>query len=259
MPGEIRIEREGAIARVVLAHPGKLNAMSRGMWRALREAFLALHADADCRVIVVQGEGGQFCAGGDIAEYPEFRFDPEALADFHERDVWGGLAAVLDCDVPVIACIEGACMGAGVEIASCCDLRHAGASAKFGAPIARLGFPMAPREMEVVLAAAGEATVREMLLAAGALDATEMRTRGFLHAVWPDADVLAHSLHLAGRIARLAPQAARLNKQALRSLRAYHPVARWSAAELAAAYAYAPGEEHREGVSAFLDKRQPRF
>ena len=92
-----------------------------------------------------------------------------------------------------------------------------------------------------------------------AVDAREMKARGFLHAVWPDAEVASHAMHLAERIARLAPQAARLNKQTLRRLRAYHPVARWSAADLAAAYAYAPGDEHREGVSAFLDKRQPRF
>jgi enoyl-CoA hydratase len=69
-----------------------------------------------------------------------------ALRAFHEDDVWGGLQAMLDCDVPIVAQIEGNCMGAGVEIASCCDIRIAGATAKFGAPIAKLGFPMAPRE-----------------------------------------------------------------------------------------------------------------
>ena len=78
---------------------------------------------------------------------------------------------MLDCDVPIIAQIDGNCMGAGVEIASCCDIRVASEAARFGAPIAKLGFPMAPREAALVMRAVGELTAREMLLSAGVLDA----------------------------------------------------------------------------------------
>jgi hypothetical protein len=138
--------QHAGIWRVGIDHPGKLNAMSRAMWVALRETLQAVNARSDVRCLVVQGEGG-FCAGGDIAEYPGFRFDEAQLTHFHESEVWGGLQALLDCPVPVVAAIRGACMGAGVEISSCCDLRVATEDAKFGAPIARLGFPMAPREL----------------------------------------------------------------------------------------------------------------
>jgi enoyl-CoA hydratase/carnithine racemase len=251
--GQVRIERQGALALVTLSHPGKRNAMSRAMWRALRAGFEAIQAEPGCRCVVLRGADGQFCAGGDIAEYPGFRFDAAALRDFHEDDVWGGLRAMLECDVPVLAQIEGACMGGGMEIACCCDIRIAGAGASFGAPIARLGFPMAPREAQLVAAVAGEATLREMLLEAVALDAAEMKARGFLQRVVPDADVARQALHSAERIAQLAPQAARLNKQALRQLR---PL---PAPLLATAYDYAPSAEHREGVAAFLAKRQPTF
>ena len=137
---------EQGVLTLTLNRPGKLNAMSRPMWHQLRQAFVDLQARDDVRCIVLRGEGGHFCAGGDISEYPDFRFDEAALRHFHEVEVWGGLSAMLACDVPLIACIEGACMGAGVELASTCDLRLAGQSARFGAPIARLGFPMAPRE-----------------------------------------------------------------------------------------------------------------
>ena len=82
-------------------------------------------------------------------------------------------------------------MGAGVEIASCCDIRVAGASAKFGAPIARLGFPMAPREAKLVSEALGGLTAREMLLEAAVLDAPTLLLRGFLNGVLTDADVAA--------------------------------------------------------------------
>jgi enoyl-CoA hydratase/carnithine racemase len=251
MPGQVHPARQGAIARVTLSHPGKLNAMSRAMWRELRTVFQALQQDETCRCIVLQGEGGNFCAGGDIAEYPEFRFDAASLRAFHEDDVWCGLQAILACDVPVVAAIAGACMGAGVEIASCCDIRIADPAAKFGAPIAKLGFPMAPREAEVVAAAAGDATLREMLLEAAVFDAQEMRARGFVRLA-PAGAVEQAADAAAQRIAQLGPQAARLNKQTLRRLRASEP-------QLHDAYAYADSAEHREGIAAFLDKRKPIF
>jgi enoyl-CoA hydratase len=251
MPGQVIFSAEGAIAHITLSHPGKLNAMSRAMWRELRALFEKIHKSDEWRCVVVRGEGGAFCAGGDISEYPGFRFDESALRDFHENDVWGGLSAMLQCDVPIVAQIEGACMGAGVEIASCCDIRIAGESAKFGAPIARLGFPMAPREAQLVARAAGELTAREMLLEATALPAAEMKARGFLNRVTADDVVAREAAASARHIAALGPQAARLNKQALRAL-----VQRQ---ELAGPYRYADSTEHREGITAFLEKRRPSF
>ena len=247
MPGEICFTADGPLAFVTLSHPGKLNAMSRQMWRDLRAVFERVHAGSEWRCVVVRGEGAAFCAGGDIAEYPSFRFDEDALRGFHEEDVWGGLAAMLECDVPVVAQVEGACMGAGLEIASCCDIRIAAESAKFGAPIAKLGFPMAPREAQVVARAAGELTAREMLLEAAVLSAAEMKSRGFLNRVTADADTAAQALASARRIAALSPQAARLNKRTLRG------------APAAEAYRYADSAEHREGIAAFLEKRPSRF
>lgn len=255
MGGRVRLQLDGPLARVTLSHPGKLNAMSRAMWRALRDVFVQVQADATVRCVVLAGEGGAFCAGGDIAEYPQFRFDPASLRAFHEDDVWGGLGAVLACDVPVIASIEGACMGAGLEIAACCDLRIAADTARFGAPIARLGFPMAPREIALVAGAAGEATVREMLLEAAVLDAAELKARGFLQRVFHHEALPAEVDAAAQRITVLAPQAARLNKQALRALRGTAP----ADAVLPGAYDYAASAEHREGIEAFLQKRSPRF
>lgn len=255
MSGHIRLHIKDAIAHVTLTNPSKFNAMSRAMWRELRQVFESLQTDASVRAVVVAGEGGHFCAGGDIAEYTDFRFHPEGLRDFHENDVWGGLSALLACDLPVLAQIEGNCMGAGVEIASCCDIRLAGQGARFGAPIAKLGFPMAPREAELVAREVGLATARQLLLEAAVLDAPTMQARGFLHTVVSDADVAAEALQRAQRITRLAPHASRLNKQGLRAL------AHGLAAEvlLPTAYDYADSAEHREGIAAFLAKRPPAF
>lgn len=248
---QILLDVEGPLAVITLSNPSKLGAMSRAMWRQLKVHFDALQRSDELRCVLVRGEGGAFCAGGDIAEYPEFRFDSDSLRHFHEVEVWGGLKAMLDCDVPIVAQIEGACMGAGVEIASCCDIRVAGESARFGAPIAKLGFPMAPKEAQLVAREAGLATARELLLEASVLDAAAMLARGFLHAVVGDLGVTREARTRCDRICALSPAAARLNKRTIRALHA---------GELPAdAYDYAPHEEHREGITAFLDKRKPSF
>ena len=285
MAGDIVVERmdasDGAagVVRVLLRHPGRLNAMSRAMWRQLRLVFEALQDDASARCVLIEGEGDAFCAGGDISEYPAFRFDPAALRDFHETEVWGGLAAMLQCDVPIVACIRGACMGAGVEIASACDVRFAGTHARFGAPIAKLGFPMAPREAQLVAGAVGDLVARQMLLEAATFGADDMAARGFLNRVVPEASLAAEALASACRIAALGPAAARMNKQTLRALKwppAHIPLGssaieniastlNGSAASTGAApavpdpYAYADSPEHREGIAAFLAKRPPVF
>ena len=276
MSGEVVAARADGVAgaagvwQVTLRHEGRLNAMSRAMWRQLRSVFESVQRSTDVRCVLVQGAGEAFCAGGDISEYPAFRFDPALLRDFHENDVWGGLQAMLDCDVPIVAHIAGACMGAGVEIASCCDLRIAGTSARFGAPIAKLGFPMAPREAQLIASAVGETAARQMLLEASTFSATDMRVRGFLNRVVADELLAADVLASACRIAALAPAAARMNKQTLRALKV--PVSQYpqalsainieSNAALQAPtdpYAYANNAEHREGITAFLDKRAPVF
>lgn len=245
---------EAGVVQVTLRHTGRLNAMSRAMWQQLRAVFKDIQRSHGARCVLIEGDGPAFCAGGDISEYPGFRFDAAALREFHEGDVWGGLSAMLDCDVPIVAHIAGACMGAGVEIASCCDVRVAHAGARFGAPIARLGFPMAPREAQLVAGAVGEVTARQMLLEAATFSADEMFARGFLSRVVAG-DARAEALASACRIAALAPGAARLNKQMLRALKSTPPADHTPPDP----YAYADSAEHREGITAFLEKRPPAF
>ena len=262
--GAVSLSITGHTAHVTLCHAGKFNAMSRAMWRELQAMFESLQHSA-VRCVVMQGAGGHFCAGGDISEYADFRFQEASLRDFHENEVWGGLQAMLNCDVPIVASIDGNCMGAGLEMASCCDLRLASSAALFGAPIARLGFPMAPREAALVVRVVGELTAREMLLGAAVLDAAEMKQRGFLNRVCAPAALAGAVQDLSERIGGLAPAAARQNKQFFRSN--YSPAQALFASHAtdlvvdssAHAYRYADSAEHREGVMAFIDKRAPVF
>lgn len=264
--GDIHCEFQGTVARVSVTNPAKFNAMSRAMWRQLRAVFEGIQGRGDVRCVIVSGHGTHFCAGGDISEYAEFRFQEASLREFHEMDVWGGLQAMLDCDVPLVAAIAGNCMGAGVEIASCCDIRLAGASAKFGAPIARLGFPMAARETALVARELGLNSARQMLLEAGIFSASEMQAAGFISRVLADGELALQADATAVRIAALAPQAARLNKQTIRAsigpLAAVNPAQEAInviASQKPSGYAYADSAEHREGIQAFLEKRKPAF
>lgn len=254
---DVRFERDprdARIGRLTLSNPGKLNAISVAMWRALREHALALDdASPALHAVIVAGEGGAFAAGADIAEFPAFRFDVETLRDYHEHTIAPALHALLASDVPLVAQIEGACVGGGLEIASCCDLRIAGFNARFGAPIARLGFPMAPDELAVVLAAAGRASAAELLLEARLLDAPTALARGLVHRLVDDP--AGEAWATAQRIADLPREVARANKRTLRHL---------AGGGLAhdqrhAHFSYAGAAHHREGIEAFIARRAPRF
>lgn len=245
-----------AVARVLIRNPGKLNSLSVAMWHELRTTFEHLQTTATTtRVVLMSGEGGHFAAGGDIEEFPSFRFDEERLRRFHESGVAPALRAMLDCDIPVIAQIDGSCIGGGLEIAACCDLRICGRSSRFGIPIARLGFPLAPSEAQIVARVLGLPLLRELLLEARLLGADEALARGIVHRVVDDDAVAAEAQAAAARIAALSPQAQRINKRTLRQLAAGGP----SAAQRHEHFGYADSAEHREGLAAFVEKRPARF
>ena len=255
-------------ATVTLIQSGKFNAMSRSMWRKLKQVFIDLQQQTSTaeplRCVVLQGADGHFCSGGDIAEYPDFRFIPEQLQAFHEEDVWGALNAILQCDCPVIAAIAGNCMGGGLEMAACCDIRIATQDSRYGAPIAKLGFPMAPHEAALLASKLGDTCTRSMLLEAAIYSATDLHQQGFLtRLVANNAQLHSATEQAVQRILRLAPASARINKQQLRQLQAltYNPDKPISPinSSTAAAYSYAPSQEHREGITAFLEKRPAQF
>lgn len=258
MGGSVRLLAADAagIARVVISHPGKLNALSVAMWHELRAIFDGLHtAEAPPRVLLLHGDGGHFVAGGDIDEFPTFRFDEQRLRHFHEEAVAPALRAMLDCDIPIVAQIDGPCVGGGLEIAACCDLRICGRSSRFGIPIARLGFPLAPSEAQIVGRVIGPTLLRELLIEARLLGADEALARGLVSRVVDDAAVAAEAWAACERIAALSPQAQRLNKRTLRQLAEGGP----SAAQRHEHFGYADSPEHREGLAAFVEKRPARF
>jgi enoyl-CoA hydratase len=252
---EIRIQKDDVIATVTLSNPDKLNAITIAMWEALAETFHFLSRDEELRCIIVRGEGDNFAAGADIEEFTGMRNTMAQGMSYHTKTVSETLDAITQCIHPSIAAIEGVCIGGGLEIACACDMRIAAPSARFGIPINRLGFSLAPGELHNLLQLVGRATALEILLEGRVFDAAEAKEKGLLNRIVTD--VPAEARKSAERIARGAPLAARMNKQLARRL-SPAPVP-LTEQELNAAFALLASQDYREGVQAFLTKRDPVF
>ncbi|MCK6406166.1 MAG: enoyl-CoA hydratase-related protein [Rhodocyclaceae bacterium] len=256
MPGRIVLTRDGALATVVIDNPEKLNAVDLGMWRQLAAVMAEVSADASVRCVILRGAGdAAFAAGGDLEEFPTVRDTIERAQCYHAT-VGRALAAIGDCPQPTIALIRGPCIGGGLEIAGQCDLRIAGESAKFGAPINRVGFSMYPGEMAGLLRLAGPAVLLEILLEGRILAAAEALQKGLLSRVVADERLADEVATAARRVCEGAPLVARWHKQWVRRLQEDAPL---SDAELRESFAFLATEDYREGLAAFLEKRKPEF
>ncbi len=252
---EIRVEKNGFIASVTLSNPGKLNALNVAMWEALADTFAQLSKDEDLRCVTVRGDDQNFAAGADIEEFSTVRSTMAQGIRYHRETIAQALEAIANCIHPTIAAIDGVCVGGGLEIACACDLRIASTTARFGIPVNRLGFSLAPDELRQLLHLVGKAATLEILLEGRVFDAIEAREKGLIQRI--ASDMHREVGDCAARIAQGAPLAARMNKQLIRRLApAPEPL---SDAEMTAAFAFFESHDYREGVQAFLGKRKPIF
>lgn len=252
---EIRLEKKDVIATVTLSNPRKLNAINVAMWNALARTFTALSEDESLRCVIVRGDEHNFAAGADVEEFSSVRNTLAQGMRYHTETIAQALHAISHCRHPTIAAIEGVCVGGGLEIASACDIRIAAPNARFGIPINRLGFPLAPGELQCLLQLVGKAVALEILLEGRVFDAAEAKGKGLVNRVVDDVAADAH--RTAQRIAQGAPLAARMNKQLVRRLAPLpEPL---TEQELQDAFAFLASQDYREGVQTFLDKRKPVF
>jgi enoyl-CoA hydratase/carnithine racemase len=252
----ILVERDGAIATVVLNRPDKLNALTRAMWGALGEAIDALSADDAVRCVVVRGAGERaFSPGNDIGEFATERSN-KAQAVEYGGTMHRTADALARCRHPLVAQIHGICVGGGLEIAALCDLRICGTSSRFGAPIKNLGLVMAYPEMAPLVRLVGPAVALEILLEGRVFDAAEALQKGLVTRVVPDDRVADEARASAQRIAEGAPLVARWHKKAARRLAGGTPI---TPAEHDEAFDCFDTEDFRAGYAAFLAKAKPVF
>lgn len=256
MEQTILVERDGAIATVILNRPEKLNALTRPMWKRLGEAFEELSADDSVRCIVIRGAGTKaFAPGNDISEFETERSDVEQ-ARAYGNDMRRTIEAIANCRHPVVAQIHGICVGGGLEIAGLADIRICGESSRFGVPINKLGLVMAYAEIGSLIALAGEAAALEILLEGRVFDAREAKDKGLVTRVVPDDQVEAEARATAQRIADGAPLVARWHKKFARRLRDAKPL---TEKEYDEGFACFGTEDFRIGYRAFLAKQKPEF
>lgn len=183
MSDRIEARREGAIGWLIFDNPARRNAVSVGMWQAIPAVLEDFGADPAIRVVVLAGAGDRaFVSGADISQFEAQRSGPEAVQRYEEI-AENAQARLYDFDKPTVAMIRGYCLGAGVNIASACDVRIAADDARIGIPAARLGLGYRASATKNLLDLVGAANAREMLLTGRQLSAAEAREMGLVHKV----------------------------------------------------------------------------
>ena len=254
---ELRLERDGEIGFVIASNPARMNALTAAMWKALPDAIAEAQSDGTIRVIVLRGAGTRaFSAGADISEFDSARSGDRAANYDALNDA--AFKALSQCTKPTISMIHGFCLGGGLGLALCTDLRIADENAEFAIPAAKLGLGYNARWVRPLLAAVPPSRAKEMLFTARRFKVAEAQAMGLVNAVVPAAELEARTRALAQEIAANAPLTVRAAKQVIDEL-VRHPETPDMKALDAAIDACFASEDYAEGRRAFQEKRKPRF
>jgi enoyl-CoA hydratase len=249
------IERLGAVCLLTVNRPDKRNALDGPTRRAFIEALEACRSDRDIHVAVLTGAGDKaFIAGADITEFatrtPAEQYRASRLPSVYQ--------AADEFPKPLIAMINGLCLGGGNELAMACDVRIAAEGARFGQPEINLGIIPGGGGTQRLPRLVGLGTAFKLIYSGQMVDAAEALRIGLVDEVVPLADLRTHTLGLAATIATKSPVALRLAKEAIRaSVRA--PLDEGLRHEQGLFALTFATQDMKEGVAAFLEKRQPRF
>ena len=253
MDGCVRVERRGPSAWVTLDRP-PLNLLEPGIIRELREAFEGLAHDGGVRAAVVTGAGRAFTGGMQIQVLRDL--DPASakalITGLHEA-----IRAVHEAPFPTLCMVNGACLGAGFELAMACDLRVAATTAILGLPEIRVGIPSVI-EAALLPALVGPGRAAELLLVGAPVSAEQALAWGLVNRAVPPQALEATTRGLLDEILACAPSAVRLQKELMVRWRNTDLRTAIEAGIAAFAESYTTGEP-REALSAYLEKRKPRF
>jgi enoyl-CoA hydratase/carnithine racemase len=250
-------EKQGSIGWLTFNNPARRNAISIDMWEAIPKVLDRFEQDPEIRVIVLKGEGDKaFVSGADVSQYEKDRSTAEGIQRYEE--IAGRVSERLQtCDKVIVAMIRGYCLGAGVNISLCCDLRIAADDARVGIPAAKLGLGYRASSLKNLVDTVGPAFAREVLITGRQFKAEEAKTMGFVHRVAPVAELEGLVLEYCAMISENAPLTIRASKRIVRELlksTAYD-------AEACAALVKAcfESQDYIEGRRAFMEKRKPVF
>lgn len=254
---QLRLERDGGLATLVIDNPSRLNALTSAMWAAVPRLLAEAEADPSVRVIVLKGVGGKaFSAGADISEFDTARTGDAASA--YDALNHAAFEALLGARKPTIAMIQGFCLGGGLGIAACCDLRLADEAATFAIPAARLGLGYHPRWVRTLLHVAPPAFVKELIFTGRRFTAPEALAMGLVNRVLATDTLETETRALAGTIAANAPLTIWAAKAAIDDLTLRPETADMARLE-GLVQACFDSDDYAEGRKAFAEKRKPHF
>lgn len=249
--GRVHFRVEDGIARIAFDRPEARNAMTWAMYDALARALDAIAADENVRVALLQGMGGAFISGTDIAQFTAFRSPDDGIA--YEERIERSIAQLEGVGVPVVAMVDGWCTGGGLVIASACDFRVAAQGSRFGVPIARtLGNCLSVTNIARLVAGFGAPRVKRMLLLAEMIGAEEALACGFVTSVVAPELLETEALAFCAKLKTHAPLTMRAAKEAVRRV----TLRDMPEADDLVRLCYGSADFH-EGVDAFLAKRKP--
>jgi enoyl-CoA hydratase/carnithine racemase len=248
-----------AVARLTISNPERRNALDHEILNALAEVLPELDRGIETRCVVLTGTGEVFSAGYDIADIPEETFAREAEAlvahPFH-----AAMDAVSAHPYPVLAAINGHCLGGGLELAIRCDLRLCAMSAKLGMPPAKLGLIYGHTGLQRFIDVVGVARTKELFLTGRSVSAPRAMAIGLVHDTVLDEKLDEAALELASEVAANAPLSLRGNKQAIETLNSYARLTPEQERELIELRRSCfESEDLREGIRAFAEKRTPQW
>ncbi len=248
-------ERRGAVELLTLNRPEKRNALNGELRAALLTALAGIAADPTVRAVVITGAGDKaFVAGADVSEFAKRDVAAQARTMQGPR-VYDAVAAM---ERPVIAAINGVCLGGGLELALACDIRIASAAARFGQPEVTLGLMPGGGATQRLPRLVGTGAALRLILTGDPIDAAEALRIGLIEEITEPAGCVTRAVALAERIARNAPVAVAAAKRVTRAALGL-PLDAGLDLERAAFLAAFASDDRTEGVRAFLEKRPPTF
>jgi len=255
---ELIVRRNGAIATVVFSNLPKMNAMTYDMWCAVPKTLAELDADPSVRVIVVAGDGEKaFISGADISQFEKLRSTADAQAVYNSA-VEEGYVAPLKCSKPVIARIRGICMGGGLGFAAACDMRICSDDSVFRMPAARLGLGYGAAGIRRFMNVIGAANTTDIFISARKFDAQDALRMGFVSKVVPAADLEKTVADYCEMVAENAPLTVAAAKFAVQQWLKNEDERDLATAQKMVDTCFASAD-HKEGRTAFMEKRKPNF
>ena len=244
---------------IVLNRPDKRNALSRQMLADIAQALDDLHQERKVRAVILTGAGSAFCAGMDLGEMQETAQQPNARQQWHDDAVQYRelIDKMLLFPKPIIAAVNGPAVAGGAGLVLASDLVVAADSAKFGLPEPRRGI-VAGLVSPLLMFRVGGSQAANLLLTARMIEAAEAQRIGLFHEVVPAEKVLAARQELAVEVAQSAPEAIQLTKKMLNETIGEHLGTQLTSGAAASATARTT-EAAREGLAAFLEKREPKW